>query len=261
LEKKKKKCLAAFETFDMEYEDSQYHYTLYYYDQAGNLVKTIPPAGVNLLNSTQIQQVQNSRASNYSVPVLPAHFKQTVYRYNTLNEALWQRTPDAGISNFYYDGLGRIVASQNAVQQQEGSFAYTKYDLLGRIEESGKVMTSSINHSLTRNFQGWRNFITNEPIRTEITLNKYDEFFTFQVNQKFGLLGQMNLRQRVASILKFDDKINLSNLNYSHATHYSYDIQGNVFKLIQDYPNGIIGDKIIEYDYDLQSGKVNSVKY
>ncbi len=42
---------------------------------------------------------------------------------------------------------------------------------------------------------------------------------------------------------------------------YTYDIQGNVYKLISDYPNGVIGDKTVEYDYDLQSGKVNSVTY
>ncbi len=36
---------------------------------------------------------------------------------------------------------------------------------------------------------------------------------------------------------------------------YTYDIQGNVYKLISDYPNGVIGDKTVEYDYDLQNGK------
>jgi hypothetical protein len=34
------------ERFAVRYSTSEYHYTLYYYDQAGNLVKTIPPAGV-----------------------------------------------------------------------------------------------------------------------------------------------------------------------------------------------------------------------
>jgi RHS repeat-associated protein len=38
-----------------------YHYTLYYYDQAGNLAKTIPPAGVNLLSGEQLNQVRQAR--------------------------------------------------------------------------------------------------------------------------------------------------------------------------------------------------------
>lgn len=33
----------------MNYNLHEYHYTLYYYDQAGNLIKTVPPEGVNPL--------------------------------------------------------------------------------------------------------------------------------------------------------------------------------------------------------------------
>jgi hypothetical protein len=36
-------CLAVVENFEMDYVDQEYHFTLYYYDQAGNLVKTVPP--------------------------------------------------------------------------------------------------------------------------------------------------------------------------------------------------------------------------
>ena len=42
-------CFAGIETretFTVGYELDEYHYTLYYYDQAGNLVKTVPPAGL-----------------------------------------------------------------------------------------------------------------------------------------------------------------------------------------------------------------------
>ncbi|RYY13424.1 MAG: hypothetical protein EOO04_31925, partial [Chitinophagaceae bacterium] len=40
-----KRCLniAGREKFTVSDSSSEYHYTLYYYDQAGNLVKTIPP--------------------------------------------------------------------------------------------------------------------------------------------------------------------------------------------------------------------------
>lgn len=42
------KCLEAANKEKLTLTDwvSEYHYTLYYYDQAGNLVKTVPPAGV-----------------------------------------------------------------------------------------------------------------------------------------------------------------------------------------------------------------------
>ena len=55
-------------------------------------------------------------------------------------------------------------------------------------------------------------------------------------------------------------------MNYDYATHYSYDIHGNVKTLWQENPK-FEGDlalqrfKRIDYDYDLVSGKVNEVKY
>jgi hypothetical protein len=38
-------------------------------------------------------------------------------------------------------------------------------------------------------------------------------------------------------------------------------VRGNVPVLIQDYPNTLLGDKVIAYDYDLVSGKVNELRY
>jgi len=256
------KCLKAAEVFNMTYTDKEYHYTLYYYDQAGDLVKTIPPAGVKLLNPTQTAQVKASRSHGYNTPVLPLHVKQTLYCYNTLNQSIWQKTPDAGESNFYYDGLGRIVASQNAQQKQDGQFfSYTRFDKLGRTIETGKIKSPLINATLARDFENWYNFIDNQQNRSEITFTKYDEAYTPAISHKFGSAGQRNLRSRVASVFIFENKNKLTSKNYTCATHYTYDIQGNVYKLILDYPNGVIGDKTIEYDYDLQSGKVNIVTY
>ena len=148
------KCLKALEVFNMKYDDKQYHYTLYYYDQASNLVKTVPPAGVKLLDHNQALQVQTFRQAGYASALLPSHFKTTVYRFNTLNEAVWQKTPDAGESRFFYDGLGRIVASQNAQQKQDGDFfSYTRYDLLGRMVESGKLKSRGDQSRFYQKFQ------------------------------------------------------------------------------------------------------------
>ena len=255
------KCLKSLESFTMKYTERQYQYTLYYYDQAGNLVKTVPPAGVKLLDHTQALLVDISRKAGYTPAVLPSHFKTTEYRYNTLNQSIWQQTPDAGESNFFYDGLGRIVASQNAQQKPDDDFAYTRYDLLGRSVESGKVKSPLINAQFTRNFNNWIGFLNAQPSRTEIKLSRYDEPFLPVISQKFGPSGQQNLRMRVASAFSFETAAKLNNKEYTYATHYTYDIEGNVYKLIQDYPNGILGDKAIEYDYDLQSGKVNQVTY
>ena len=41
------KCLQAFkyESFTVKHSVTEFHYTLYYYDQTGNLIKTVPPSG------------------------------------------------------------------------------------------------------------------------------------------------------------------------------------------------------------------------
>ena len=54
--------------------------------------------------------------------------------------------------------------------------------------------------------------------------------------------------------------------DYTAATHYTYDIHGNVDTLLQDYNTGIMSTtsnrfKMIAYNYDLISGKVNMVQY
>ncbi|MES2332475.1 MAG: RHS repeat-associated core domain-containing protein [Bacteroidota bacterium] len=257
------KCLASIESLSMKYDDKQYQYTLYYYDQAGNLVKTVPPVGVQLLDDAHVLQVATSRAAGYNTVIPTHHFKTTEYRYNTLNQVVWQQTPDAGQSNFYYDRLGRIVASQNAEQKIGNFFSYTVYDPLGRMVQSGKIQTTVllIGNVLTNtNMDAWANFINSQPARTEITVTHYDDSLT-GIDTKFGNGGQTNLRKRVASVLSFENKAMLDLNRYLHATHYRYDIEGNVNKLVQDYPNGVIGDKSIEYEYDLQSGKVNKVTY
>jgi RHS repeat-associated protein len=38
-----------------------YHYTLYYYDQAGNLVRTVPPEGVKLIPSSEFEKIEKAR--------------------------------------------------------------------------------------------------------------------------------------------------------------------------------------------------------
>ena len=54
-------CSAAKASMDIKSNENIYHYTLYYYDQAENLVRTVPPAGVKLLGDDEVYRVQRSR--------------------------------------------------------------------------------------------------------------------------------------------------------------------------------------------------------
>lgn len=58
------KCLSIQPNLNVSGDLFEYHYTLYYYDQAGNLAKTVPPAGVKLLTQGEIAAVRQDRPFN-----------------------------------------------------------------------------------------------------------------------------------------------------------------------------------------------------
>ncbi|MFN5251905.1 MAG: RHS repeat domain-containing protein, partial [Bacteroidota bacterium] len=139
------------ETFELEYKLWQYHYTLYYFDQAGQLIKTVPPAGVDIdnenLSQAQRQALVEDRAvtaklhreNNTNPRAKTYHSLITNYRYNTLGLPAWQYTPDGGVSHTWYDALARPTFSQNSKQVLTDKYSYIKYDNLGRPVETGET--------------------------------------------------------------------------------------------------------------------------
>lgn len=110
---------AVVEKYNLTYDEKEYQYTLYYYDQAGNLIQTVAPEGVNKLNgqgNSVINQARFDHPEPGNLSLLPVHNFKTRYKYNSLNQLVWQSTPDGGETRFAYDDLGRIVASQNQKQ-------------------------------------------------------------------------------------------------------------------------------------------------
>jgi RHS repeat-associated protein len=254
----------AREIYTVGYNISEYHYTLYYYDQAGSLVMTVPPAGVVVDRSASwLNKVRAARAANQSLPM--RHTLVTTYRYNTLGQVVTQHTPDAGSSRFWYDRLGRLVISQNSKQQPLAKYSYTQYDPLGRTVEVGEISSSAaMRNTLSRSadsLQGW--FTNGYGSRTQITRTFYD------VRNDFlspAVLFPKNLRNRVSWTALYDTSPEQQAGEYATGTFYSYDIHGNVDTLIQDYKKGVMRDlqrrwKKIVYRYDLISGKVNHVAY
>ena len=252
-------CMKANETFTVQYDTREHHYTLYYYDQAGNLVQTVPPLGVGVLSESDIQ----SGATH------PGHTYKTNYKYNSLNQLREQTTPDGGTTRFWYDELGRLVISQNAEQALHDDYSYMRYGPLGRVFETGQV-----NNSATWPTTGTSNsfvttvaaesFITSGQ-REQITRTYYDREMAVPMyaglQAEFGPNGQQNLRNRIASTTyqELDNPI-----LYDHAIHYSYDPHGNVDILITEIPElAALGHNIkkITYDYDLVSGNVKKLNY
>lgn len=259
--------LNAREMMTLTYRLNEYYYTLYYYDQAGNLTKTVPPKGVVPLNLTTYNTaINNYRKGTSSTMIHPSHKMITNYRYNSFNQPYHHQTPDGGKTEFWYDELERIVVSQNARQAVtvggKTRFSYTTYDALGRTKEAGQVasatgMASSTSYNPAV-LNAWFTPIVSS--KTEITTTLYDDVAS---NVPSGLT-QLNLRNRVSASYHFQNNTKLLANDYETGTFYSYDIHGNVKELMQSLPMitraGRINRKV-QYDYDLLSGNVNKVSY
>jgi RHS repeat-associated protein len=267
------KCLGAqhMEVFTATYQPTEYHYTLYFYDQAGNLVKTLPPdAVIPNYNTTYLAQVTTARAAGTDLTNgTNIENLATQYRYNTLNQVIAQQTPDAGKSQFWYDRLGRLAVSQNAKQADSAAYSYTEYDVLGRITEVGQkpqhtAMTQTISQDTT-GLANWLADLTNGYAKVQITRNVYDVPYLPMSGTSVPISGS-NLRNRVAYTMVIDKDTTVG-LPYRAATFYSYDPHGNVDSLLQDFDSlSVMGlahnrFKLMTYDYDLISGKVNQVSY
>jgi hypothetical protein len=277
-------------------QKQQYQQTLYYYDLAGNLTQTVPPAGIDPIADVALANVVTVRKSTAPYVALTNHKKQSIYLYNSLNQLRYQHTPDGGSTYFFYDAAGRQIFSQNSKQRPQGLYSYSIYDGQGRPEESGEIaigctyetnpevdfdttyctlgatvgphpdyVTNSYN-SLLYPYQSLVDIIRSN-VRKEVVRTRYDEETEdLSAITTVKLKKQENLRSRVAAI-QYYDELPAEGTTYpsaTFATYYSYDFGGNVRNIIYDYPRLVLHQqqhKSIDYDYDLVSGKVNMISY
>ncbi|NQX97810.1 MAG: hypothetical protein HRT73_08020, partial [Flavobacteriales bacterium] len=259
----KSKCISAepSETFDMTYWNQEHHFTLYYYDQSSNLFQTVPPEGVKpFTNPADILQADNYRINNTGV-LTPPHELTTKYRYNSYNQLTEQKTPDAGVGNFWYDIAGRLVVSQNAQQIINDGYSYTIYDSYGRIIEVGKNTTIAVISKTIAEDLAQLTTWYNSGVKTEITKTFYDKTLDASIDAYFSNT-QENLRLRVATVAYYET--DGTSLTYDNAIHYSYDIAGNVKHAVMENKEleflfGSNSIKHLSYNYDLVSGNVNQV--
>ncbi|MGB0525061.1 MAG: LamG-like jellyroll fold domain-containing protein [Flammeovirgaceae bacterium] len=253
------------ESLTYSYTLKEYHYTLYYYDQVGNLVQTVPPQGVNPLTKEELEG---------TTVVEPKHGLKTRYAYNSLNQLVWQRTPDAGVTQFWYDEIGRIRLSQHAEQAIRGYYSYTKYDKQARIVEVGEMqgMLSSNLNDRPEALPALAQLLTkfddlNFPsegagyVLNDRTITHYDD--ANGLPTAATEFTQQNLRGRIAWT-QVMDHLTLPTGEKDDAlllTRYSYDPHGNVEKLLQEIDAEELFKRETHYEYDLISGNVNYVHF
>jgi hypothetical protein len=193
-------------------------------------------------------------------------------------------------TRFWYDKLGRLILSQNSKQYNKKNpddnsvsqaFSYTLYDALGRITEVGEkyenhatilipsplkqktIFGSNVDDNVFNpdvidetKFLAW---IGEAGRRADVTQTHYDRQSILPVS----FATQNNLRRRVATVT-FEDVRDIYDSTYQHATHYSYDIHGNVTTLWQENTSLTSINqhlKRTDYEFDLISGKVNKAVY
>ncbi len=119
-------------TYSNKYSDVSYNY----YNQLGQLIGSIAPNGVYLLNHNGLSTYNTVSA----VPFL------TQNSYDLQGRLTSSTSPDAGTTNFIYRQDGKIRFSQNTAQTNASNagtgnvekFSYTNYDQIGRPIESGE---------------------------------------------------------------------------------------------------------------------------
>lgn len=140
------------------YSKSEYHYTLYYYDQAANLVQTVPPQGVHPLDVSNTAHF--STLGHWVNGANPPHDMESRYKFNSLEVAIESETPDGGLTLYKPDDKGRPMESRNAEQRKRAAvpgdaddiYSRTFYDELGRITsvmeiQNGGSLPFRQNHS------------------------------------------------------------------------------------------------------------------
>ena len=201
------------------YKENYYDYSLNEYDKAGRLTASYQP--LNKLKSE--------------------------FKYNSLGQLIYTKSPDEGEAWFAYTKSGQIGLSQNSKQKavtpiQE--YSYTRYDILDRPIESGVAISNDF--SLT-----FHNVASGTP-------KKEQQFTTYDALEPTDLtfLATLNAAYHHPTFLA-SNVAKTSNENTT--TYYSYDVYGRVKWMVQNITG--LGVKTIDYKYNPITGNVVEVDY
>jgi len=216
--------------------EGYHYYTLYYYDRAGSLMKTVPPKGFVPL--VGVNAVRTNR---------PGHTMVTKYAWNSLGQLVKEQTPDGGVTQFWYNDKQQLRVTQKA--NQGGKFTVTDYDDLGRIVRTCEVTSGSSGQTLAD--------LTSAASGAYHVETTYSTAATLP--SPYASLTQRYLLNRVSTAVTDEDGSS-GTTDDRVTTYYSYDPHGNVEWVVSALP-GMTSPVKVDYEYDLITGKVMQMNY
>lgn len=243
------------ESFSITYGKKEYYYTLYYYDQAGNLVQTVPPAGVHIV----VSEAFNADGVWNGITE-PTHDLKSIYTFNSLNQVTKVSTPDGGVSKIWYNSVQQPRYSQSAEQAVANKCSYISYDAVGRSIEGGVIANVNMNTAI--GFKDLSTYPTATPAAPTYDVVKtiYNKQ-TVPLNAALGW-NPKELNNRIAASLSYR-VYNGTIQSYDNAIYYDYDPHGNMKEVLNDIP--LMGAnnryKKVEYQYETYSGKILKITY
>ncbi len=237
----------------VSYSVDYHQYTLFYYDIAGNLIKVVPPKGVDEFDrDTDGDGVGDAIPSRQDVK---NHKYATTYKYNSVGQMVYEETPDGGAKYYYYNSIGQLRFAQNANDLANGIYEYQKYDALGNLIEGGISSLDTADNNFLENVDD-EDFPTSQLLDRKVIVygNGSESDIIKYID---GITEQKYLESRIQ--YSYSDPDGTDGNGDEIYTYYSYNPHGNVQWVADSIPG--VAMKYIFYDYDLLSGKVKAVKY
>ena len=208
----KEKCSAknfVNDKLTIKYADNYYHYTLYYYDVTGKLIKTVSPKGVDM-------------SPTYSRASTPQHTFVSTFEYNSYGQVIKETVPDGGSTVYAYNTRGQLRAVQTAKQAADGRVSIINYDALQRIKETKEIARSAALLPDTY-INDVGTIADNASVRDKTTFT-YTSLPT-TLPAPYGTITQNNTRNKISYVEYDNGDLGGNDIAISY---YSYDPHGNI---------------------------------
>jgi RHS repeat-associated protein len=242
------KIIANTGIVNLTYTNGFTDVTYNFHNQLGQLIASVPPNGVKLLENTGY----TSYSTLASVPFI------NLYNYDVQGRMVNSTSPDGGTMQMIYRTDGKIRFSQNALQSVTGAYTYINYDVYGRDIETGQYSPGT--GGITFNSVAMTGILDNvsatggltNGTQTDVILKTFDITdnsygLPAYVQDPVNLIGAVSVAKRYSSVV---NNIPIS-ANLISETWYNYDEESKVTWTIKYIASlGANGYKTTEYFYD-----------